>query len=233
MKGSVIAISAIDTGVGKTFATGLLAKALLQQGRKVITQKIVQTGCDGIAEDILEHRRLMGIDVQDVDREGLTCPYVFRFPASPHLAASLEGKEIDLIQIRRATFALQKAYEAVLMEGVGGLLVPLAPDLLFADYIASAGYGLLLVTTPRLGSINHTLLSIEACAKRGIALRGIIYNMVGEVNHVIADETRNVIIHYLNKAGYSAPIIELREGIFDAEAVKQLSSIIIPSSPLS
>jgi len=227
MKGSVIAISAIDTGVGKTFATGLLAKALLQQGRKVITQKIVQTGCNGIAEDILEHRRLMGIDVQDVDREGLTCPYVFRFPASPHLAARMEGKEIDLLQIRRATFALQKAYEVVLMEGVGGLLVPLATDLLFADYIASAGYGLLLVTTPRLGSINHTLLSIEACAKRGIALRGIIYNMVGEVNrevdHFIADETRNVIIHYLNKAGYSAPLIELRAGEFDAEALKQLA----------
>ena len=227
MKGSVIAISAIDTGVGKTFATGLLAKALLQQGRKVITQKIVQTGCDGIAEDILEHRRLMGIDVQDVDREGLTCPYVFRFPASPHLAARMEGKAIDLLQIRRATFALQKAYEVVLMEGVGGLLVPLATDLLFADYIASAGYGLLLVTTPRLGSINHTLLSIEACAKRGIALRGIIYNMVGEVNrevdHFIADETRNVIIHYLNKAGYSTPLIELRAGEFDAEALKQLA----------
>ncbi len=232
MKGSVIAISAIDTGVGKTYTTGLLAKALRQQGRKVITQKIVQTGCNGIAEDILEHRRLMDIDVQDVDHAGLTCPYVFRFPASPHLAASLEGKEIDLIQIRRTTFALQKQYEVVLMEGVGGLLVPLAHDLLFADYIASAGYSLLLVTTPRLGSINHTLLSIEACAKRGIALRGIIYNMVGEIEPMIADNTHSVIIHYLKKAGYSAPIFKLRNGIFDAEAVKQLSSIIMHSSPL-
>jgi dethiobiotin synthetase len=222
MSGSVIAVSGIDTGIGKTYATGLLAKALLQEGKKVITQKIVQTGCEGIAEDILEHRRMMGIGVQDADREGLTCPCVFRYPASPHLSASLEGAEVDLYRISQSTLALQQDYDLVLLEGVGGLLVPLAPDLLFADYIRDAGYGLLLVTSPRLGSINHTLLSIEACMTRGIVIQGVIYNCFQEVDKLIVDDTREVILHYLNKAGSAAPVIDLREGMLERDAVARL-----------
>lgn len=222
MKGSVVAVSGIDTGIGKTFVTGLLAKALLGQGKNVITQKIVQTGCEGIAEDILEHRRLMGIGLQEVDREGLSCPYVFRYPASPHLSAGLEDAEVDLLQIRRATFVLQKRYDLVLLEGVGGLLVPLSRDLLFADYIRDAGYGLLLVTGPRLGSISHTLLSIEACMKRGIVIRGVIYNCFQNVESVVADDTREIIRHFLKKEGVPAPLIDLREGAFDTDAVARL-----------
>jgi dethiobiotin synthetase len=222
MSGSVIAVSGIDTGIGKTYVTGLLARVLQQQGKAVITQKIVQTGCEGIAEDILEHRRLMGIGVQDADRQGLTGPCVFRYPASPHLSAALEGTQIDFSHILDSTIALQQRYDLVLLEGVGGLLVPLALDLLFADYIRDAGYGLLLVTSPRLGSINHTLLSIEACVTRGIAIKGVIYNCFQEVDKLIADDTRQVILHYLNKAGFAAPVIDLREGQLDADAVGRL-----------
>jgi dethiobiotin synthetase len=223
MSGTVIAISGIDTGIGKTFVTGLLAKALLQQRKKVITQKIVQTGCERIAEDILEHRRLMGLGLQDVDREGLTCPCVFPYPASPHLSARLEGTRIDLHHIRSSTLVLQQRYDLVLLEGVGGLLVPLAPDLLFADYIREAGYPLLLVTSPRLGSINHTLLSIEACVQRGIVIRGVIYNCFQEADKLIADDTREVIRHYLGKAGYEAPIIDLHDGQLERDAAMRLS----------
>jgi dethiobiotin synthetase len=222
MSGSVIAVSGIDTGIGKTYVTGLLARALHQQGKKVITQKIVQTGCVGIAEDILEHRRLMGIGVLAADREGLTCPSVFRYPASPHLSAALEGTQIDFHHVRNATTALQQHYNLVLLEGVGGLLVPLAPDLLFADYIRDAGYPLLLVTSPRLGSINHTLLSIEACVTRGILIKGVIYNCFQKVDRLIADDTREVIRHYLNKAGFTAPVIDLREGMLERDAVMLL-----------
>ena len=223
MRGTVLAVGGIDTGIGKTYVTGLLARALLQQGKKVITQKIVQTGCEGIAEDILEHRRLMGIEVQDADREGLTCPSVYRYPASPHLSARLEGTEVDLHRISSSTLALQQRYDLVLLEGVGGLLVPLTLNLLFADYIRDAGYELLLVTSPRLGSINHTLLSIEACRHRGIGIRGVIYNCFQEVDKLIADDTREVIVHYLAKAGYAAPIVDLRDGLPERDALARLS----------
>jgi dethiobiotin synthetase len=222
MKGVVVAISGIDTGIGKTCVTGLLARALLQEGRQVITQKIVQTGCEGVSEDILEHRRLMGIGLQEVDLAGVTFPCVFRYPASPHLSARLEEREIDPMVIRRATFALQKRYDLVLLEGVGGLLVPLSRDLLFADYIRDAHYSLILVTAPRLGSINHTLLSIEACLKRGIVIRGVIYNSFQQTDRLIEEDTREIIRHYLHKAGSLAPLINLREGELEPDAARLL-----------
>ena len=82
MKGSVTVISGIDTGTGKTVATGLLARALLAHGASVITQKLVQTGCPGrIAEDIIEHRRIMGCELNEEDLQGLTSPCVFAYPA--------------------------------------------------------------------------------------------------------------------------------------------------------
>ncbi|NTU58583.1 MAG: ATP-dependent dethiobiotin synthetase BioD [Chlorobiaceae bacterium] len=210
MKGRVLVVAGIDTGIGKTVATGHLARSFAESGVQVITQKIAQTGCEGVSEDISVHRELMGIALQDADLDGTTCPYVFRYPASPHLAAGMEGTTIDLLKIRRATFMLQKHHELVLLEGVGGLLVPLNDELLFADYVRDAGYGLVLVTSPRLGSINHTLLSLEACVSRGIRVVGVIYNRFGQADATMADDTRRVISERLRRYGFdSAPMLDL------------------------
>lgn len=214
MRGSVIAIGGIDTGIGKTTATGLLARHFTETGLRVITQKIVQTGCEGVAEgvaeDIAEHRRIMGLDMQEDDLDGTTCPYLFRFPASPHLAAAMEGREIDLMAIQYSTVRLQLRYDLVLLEGVGGLLVPLTPALLFADYVRDVGYRLVLVTSPRLGSINHTLLSLEACASRGIDVAGVIYNRFFEADERIVSDTREVIAAALKRYGFGkAPLVDL------------------------
>lgn len=217
MKGKVIAVSGIDTGTGKTVTTGLLARALLDRGVRVITQKLVQTGCSGrVAEDIVEHRRLMGIGLMQEDIDGITSPYVFEYPASPHLAARLESRSIDPIAIRRATFRLQQRYGTILLEGAGGLLVPLNGDLLLADYIRDAGYPLLLVTSSRLGSINHTLLSIEACLKRGISLKGIVFNRFREADRTIGDDAFGTILNFLKRYGSSAPIATLDESGLEA-----------------
>lgn len=219
MKGEVLAISGIDTGIGKTVATGHLARSFAGAGVRTITQKIAQTGCEGISEDIAAHRELMGIPLQEVDLDGTTCPYLFRFPASPHLAAAMAGREIDFMAIRRNTFKLQLRYDLVLLEGVGGLLVPLTPELLFADYVRDAGYGLVLVSSPRLGSINHTLLSLEACAARHIPVRGLIYNRFFDSDELIVADTRKVIVAALKRLGYdAAPVIDLDANGLAAEA---------------
>lgn len=210
MTGRVLAVSGIDTGIGKSVATGHLAKVFADAGVRTITQKIAQTGCRDIAEDITRHREIMGIGLQDVDLDGTTCPYVFSHPASPHLAAAMEGREIDSGSIRRATALLQTRYDQVLLEGVGGLLVPLNDGLLFADYLRDAGYGLVLVTSPRLGSISHTLLSFEACISRGIELRAVVYNRFGQDDATIEVDTRRVIDRHLKHYGMSAvPLIDL------------------------
>ena len=184
MKG-VYFVSGIDTDIGKTVATGVLAKQLLQQGKSVITQKPVQTGCQNIADDIAVHRKIMGIPMQEADKQRLTMPEIFRYPASPHLAARLDGRALDLDKIRIATQELAAQYEIVLVEGAGGLMVPLTEDLLTIDYIKQQAYPVILVTSGRLGSINHTLLSFSALKQYGIQLHSLIFNHI----HDSKDET--------------------------------------------
>ncbi len=189
MKGKVFFVSGIDTGVGKTFATGILARALMNRGKKVITQKMVQTGCKEVSEDIEMHRRLMGIPFTDDDRAGLTCPYVFTYPCSPHMAAERDGRSIDLAEVTRATRALQERYEYVLLEGAGGLMVPNDHHSLAIDYISEMGYPLILVTSGKLGSINHTLLSLLACRHYGIRVDSLVYNTYPRTDALIEENT--------------------------------------------
>ena len=206
---SVLFISGIDTDIGKTYATGLIAKALMQQGINVITQKLVQTGVAinlnsgeiGIADDIIIHRQLMGIPLQPCDIDNTTCPYRYEKPASPHLSAVLANEVLNSDVITSATKSLQADYEVVLLEGAGGLLVPITEQLLTLDYIAEQGYPIILVTSGRLGSINHTLLSLEAIKSRGLDVHSVIYNHIhdnaAQTNAEIANSTMDFLQNYL------------------------------------
>lgn len=187
-------ISGIDTDIGKTVATGILAKQLLNQGVSIITQKLVQTGNDGFSEDIAKHRQLMKKNDFPEDNEGLTAPQIFKYPASPHLATRLENKHLDLDKITSATQVLAERYDVVLLEGAGGLMVPLTTDLLTIDYVAQHNYPIILVTSGRLGSINHTLLSLYALKQFGVALHSIVFNAIHDAqDQVIAQDTRQYL----------------------------------------
>ncbi|MCD8194623.1 MAG: dethiobiotin synthase, partial [Tannerellaceae bacterium] len=192
-------ISGIDTNVGKTFATGLLARSLSLSGKKVITQKIIQTGCPGISEDIEMHRSLQGIPLTEDDLDGTTCPYVFTYPCSPHMAADKDAVVIDPEVITAATRKLQARYEYVLLEGAGGLMVPCNHDLLTIDYIQQQGYPVILVTSGVLGSINHTLLSLSACKQYGIPVKALIYNNYPHTDQLIHANTFSYLEQYLQK----------------------------------
>lgn len=191
-------ISAIDTDMGKTMVTGLLAKSLLNNGFNAITAKLVQTGCQGVSDDILAHRRLMGTGLLPIDANGGTCPYLFGFPASPHLSAGLEGKRIDRLVLDDTLDALEKQYPLVLTEGAGGLMVPLTPDLLTIDYVATRKMPIVLVTSAKLGSINHTLLSLEVCKHRGVEVFAVVFNHFPKAPEAIVSESSNFIQNYLN-----------------------------------
>ena len=184
-----IAVAGIDTDAGKSVVTGLLARHLLDQGKAVTTLKLVQTGCSGTAEDIVQHRRLMGQALTDWDRDGTTCPYVFPFPASPLLAARLAGAEIDTAVLDRSIETLRQRHEWLLVEAAGGLLVPLQEHLVLLDYLAAKQLPLILVTSPRLGSINHTRLSLEALRARAVPLVGLVYNLHGDHPREIVQDT--------------------------------------------
>ena len=169
-------VSGIDTDAGKSVVTGLLARDMNARNERTITQKFIQTGNTGISEDIELHRRIMGIPLQEVDLDGTTCPIIFTYPSSPQLAAEIDHREIDLSLVEKSTAKLLESYDTVLLEGAGGLFVPLTDTYSTIDYITDHHLPLILVTSPRLGSINHTVLSLEACFNRHIEVAKLVYN---------------------------------------------------------
>lgn len=193
---SVYFVSGIDTGCGKTFVTGKLAKMALDSGKTAITQKFVQTGNEKVSEDIEAHRAIMGVDFFKEDLDFTTCPYIFKFPASAHLASRIDGVEIDLDKIAACTRKLSSKYDEVFVEGAGGLMVPVKEDFLTIDYIVREALDLILVTSAKLGSINHSILSIEACANRGVNLKKLVYNNYPKEDSRLSEESKSYILNY-------------------------------------
>lgn len=192
-------ISGIDTDAGKSYVTGYLAARMMKDGQKVITQKFIQTGNTGFSEDIDLHRKLMGTGMLPEDLDHTTAPVIFSYPASAQLAARLDGHEIDLDAIDSATTRLKELYDIVLIEGAGGLMVPVTDDFFTIDYVSSRRLPLMLVTNGVLGSINHTILSLESVKARGIELVALLYNEHFDTDKVIAEDTRGFLRRYLSR----------------------------------
>ena len=195
-----ILVGGIDTGVGKTVACGLMARYLLQKGVNVITVKLVQTGNVGFSEDLELHRAIMGKNFPE-DAMGLTAPQIFSFPASPLLAGRLEGKTVDVEKISQSIKELQNRYDVVLIEAAGGLAVPLTRNLLTIDFAASLDWRLILVTSGKLGSVNHTVLSLESALGRGIDVLGAAYNYCPDADPVIDGDSASYILEFMQKKG--------------------------------
>lgn len=206
----VIFVSGIDTDAGKSYATGYLARRIAESGRSVITQKFIQTGCREFSEDIELHRRIMGCGMLPEDLDHTTAPVIFTYPASAQLAARIDGREIDLGVIDEAMRRLAAKFDTVLIEGAGGLMVPITDDFMAIDYAASRNLPVALVTNSRLGSINHTVLSLEAIAARGIKLHSLIYNThFDSVDPIIAADTRGFIARYVERHFPGTPFIDV------------------------
>lgn len=215
-----IFISGIDTDAGKTYATAWLQRRLIGQGRRVITQKFIQTGNVGHSEDIDAHRRLAATGAFPEDTEpvypgspspiageSLTSPLIYSYPASAQLAASIDGRDIPLSVIDHARSALAARYDDVLVEGAGGLMVPITDDFLAIDYAATRSLPVALVTNSRLGSINHTILSLEALRNRSIPLHSVLYNTYFDSASLeIAADTLAFIRRYVERHFPGTPV---------------------------
>lgn len=206
----IIFVSGIDTDAGKSYATAHLAQFFASQGKSVVTQKFIQTGCKEFSEDIELHRRLTGTGLLPEDKDHTTAPVIFTYPASAQLAARMDGREIDLDVIDRATAKLARRYDVVLIEGAGGLMVPITDTYFTIDYVMSRQLPVALVTNSTLGSINHTILSLEALAARKIKLHSILYNtFFDRDDEVIAADTRAFIERYVSRLHPGTPIIDV------------------------
>jgi dethiobiotin synthetase len=160
-------ITATDTGVGKTWVATALVRAAVRRGLRVAVMKPCETG-DGD-----DGARLIAATGRALD-DALARPFRFALPASPEVAARVEGAVVDVERIARAAAQLAADADFTIVEGAGGLLVPVAPGVLMADLAARLDLPLLIVARASLGTVNHTLLTLEAARARRLAIAGVV-----------------------------------------------------------
>lgn len=167
-------VTGTDTGVGKTVLAAAICAALADRGERVAAFKPAVTGLDedpgkwGHDHELLASVANSGQSPDDV------VPYRYQPPLSPHLAAELAGEEIHAGALLTAARAAGGSAEVLVVEGVGGLLVPLSPSYLVRDLAADLGLPVVIAARPGLGTINHTLLTVEAARAAGLRVAGVV-----------------------------------------------------------
>ncbi|MCG3149056.1 MAG: ATP-dependent dethiobiotin synthetase BioD 1 [Verrucomicrobiae bacterium] len=164
-------ITGTDTGVGKTHVTAALLRELRRQGIKAAAFKPIACGPGG-RDDAKIYRRLMHNEVP-LD---LLNPVYLKQPLAPVVAAKMEHREISLHNIRTAYRSLSAEYQVVLVEGAGGLMVPIKRDYYIADLAKDLELPVLIVSRLSLGTINHSVLTVRAAQSAGLRVAGIILN---------------------------------------------------------
>lgn len=226
-----IFITGTDTDVGKTTVAAGLAGALKNRGYSVGVMKPVQSGAGMRNGRLYSHdAELMVKAVDSKDEENLVCPVLLRETLAPGAAAEMEGKTIDMEVIKNAFRELERRHDVVIVEGAGGIAVPLKDRFLVSDLITCLGLPAIIVARAGLGTINHTFLTIEHARKRGIAIIGVIINnyrggLAEETSPKVISELAGVpiigIIPYDTRiiAGDAGNIVALVEKNVDTEAI--------------
>jgi dethiobiotin synthetase len=171
-----IFVTGTDTGVGKTTVSAALALLLREQGVKVGVMKPVTSGCREVDGALVSDDAELLAFGAGLTVTGDLAPYLLREPIAPAAAAEAQGVRIGFARIFAAYHRLAEEYDFMIVEGAGGLMVPLAGGLLVADLVKELGLPLLVVARPDLGTVNHSLLTCFAARQLGIDLRGVVIN---------------------------------------------------------
>jgi dethiobiotin synthetase len=194
MPHNTLFVTGTDTSVGKTYVCARLLEFLKSKNIQGGYQKWIATGADaGVPEDVNLCLDATGIS-SGSERIDYLAPYRFRFPASPHLAAEMEGRIVEPGVIIENYQKLADKYRWLIVEGVGGIMVPLRRDLLLVDLLAQLRPSTLVVSRSGLGTLNHTLLTLEALRKRDVPVLGIVFSdpEIQEDERLVQDNMRTI-----------------------------------------
>jgi dethiobiotin synthetase len=175
-----IFITGTDTGVGKTLVATALALHLKKRGLAVGVMKPIETGVSSAKESQSDAARLRST-IESEEPLGAIRPYAFELPVAPLTAAHAEGQTINSETIRKVYRLLSHRYEHLVVEGVGGVLVPITANVTVTDLIKQLRLPVIIVGRSGLGGINHALLTIEALRRRKISVVALVLNQTQSV----------------------------------------------------
>lgn len=212
MKG--LFVTGTDTEVGKTFVAAGIAAALRRRGIDIGVMKPIHTGCKIrrgrlIPVDAIRLIRSAGVD----DPIELVTPYAFKEPVAPYVAALRNGMNIDVNNILKSYRNLYSKHDYTIVEGIGGILVPITKSFYVADLIKRLKLPALIVTKPGLGTINHTLLTVSCLKVKKIPIIGIVVNYRNQGKDILAEKTAPETLEELSGVSVLGTIPHLSEKI--------------------
>lgn len=225
-RASGVFVTGTGTEIGKTVVAAVLARTLADEGQSVAAFKPALTGMDefpdydetaaiaaasdhdGSIENLPDHAILRAA-ARSSQADDEIAPYRFDPPMSPHLAAGLAGVEIDPDRVMAAARSAADGVDAIVCEGAGGLLVPLSPTWTMRSCAVELGYPLVIVAPPGLGSINHTLLTVESARAVGLKIAAIVLNPWPESPTQIESDNRETIAAMSNVQVLTLPQLDL------------------------
>jgi dethiobiotin synthetase len=205
-------VTGTDTEVGKTVVAGAIAATLAAGADRVATFKPAVTGLTKMGGRLPDHELLRRSSGSPQSAEAVS-PYRFGPAVSPHLAAELAGIAIAPGHLVAAAEAAAANADVLVVEGVGGLLVPLAADYLVRDFAAELGLPVVVVARPGLGTINHTLLTVEAARSKGLEVAAVVLTPWPRFPRLIEASNRRTIEALAGVETFGLPRLEIAGGV--------------------
>lgn len=198
-----IFVTGTDTGVGKTKIACLIAEDLRKKGISVGVMKPISSGG---RQDALLLKKSANAD----DPLNEINPVYFKKPLAPWIAARLEKKKINFAKIYNAYKKLCRRHNFLIVEGAGGLLVPIANNMYMVDLAKKFNLPLIIVSRSGLGAINHTLLTINCARQRGLKILGFVLNYTKHTRKDVAEKTNPKVISKLGKIIFLGSVTYIR-----------------------
>lgn len=220
-------VTATDTSVGKTVISAALIRALNMLGYSTGAMKPVETGCAKEGKTLIPSDGSFLKNIADMKEDiKLITPYTYETPLSPMSAGEIEGGHVSPEVILHAYNDLLKRYDLIVVEGIGGLYVPILRNYFVSDLAKRMGLPLILVIRPSLGTINHTLLTIHYARSKGLPLAGIIINYASPPLNDIAEKTHQKALHEVMDVpiiGVFPQIPDLKRETIDAAVINSVN----------
>ena len=227
-------ITGTDTGAGKTFVACGIAAALRRQGLRVAPFKPVETGCEFGRESEVGANTLLPADARLLQEASGTkaslvtiCPYRFRAPVAPWVAAELEGNPIDPQRLEGCYRELASSHDIVLVETAGGIRVPITESFDYADLARMLDLPVLVVAGSKLGVINHTLLTLASLESAGLAVAGCVLNHCTPEKGPAIETNEQTLRRLARKPLYVIPYLPDSQQSLRDEAFDELSAQLL------